>query len=107
NGAEIFLARLAYCRVEEIDLADELRDEAGLGIQIEIARRRLLHDPAAIHDGDAVRHGERFELVMRDIDRGNAELARQVLDLRAQILAQLGVEIAERLVEEKDLGAGD
>ena len=41
---------------------------------------------------------------MGDVDRGDAELALEVLELLPQLVAQLGVQIGERLVEQQDLG---
>ena len=75
NDAEPFRTGVDDRPLEEIDLADELGDEARLRLEIELARRRLLHDLAAEHHRDAVGHRQRLELVMRDIDRGDAELA--------------------------------
>jgi hypothetical protein len=57
-----------------------------------------------VEDGDAVRHGQRFRLVVRDVHDGHAELLVQVLDLELHLLAKLLVERAERLVHEHELG---
>src|SRR5690606_19301998 len=64
EGAETLRAGIDDRALEEIDLADELRDEARLRREVELARRRLLHDLAAEHHRDPVGHGERLELVM-------------------------------------------
>ena len=58
---------------EDVHVADELGDEAGLRLLVDLARRRHLHDPAVVHHGDAVGHGHRLFLVVRDDDEGHAE----------------------------------
>src|SRR5215472_18905487 len=84
--------------------ADEAGDkEIGRPV-IEVERGAHLLHIALLHDHDAVGHGHGLELVMGDIDHGGAEPLMQRLDLRTHQNAQLGVEIAERLIEEEDLG---
>ena len=56
------------------------------------------------HDRDAVAHRHRLDLVVRDVDRRDAELVLQARDLGAHVHAQLGVEVRERLVHEVGLG---
>src|SRR5439155_13091888 len=84
-------------------LADEIRDEPGRWCAIEVARRTLLHDPAGLHHGDAMGQEERLALIVRDVDRGDAEPPLQLPQLDAHPLAQLRIEVRERLVEEQDL----
>ena len=62
-----------------------------------------LLDDAALHHGDAVGQRQRLDLVMRDIDHGVAELLVELLDLDPQLVAQLGVEVGKRLVEQEDV----
>ena len=56
-----------------------------------------------MHDDDAVGHGHGLDLVVRDVDRGRAQPLVQFLDLGAHGNAQLGIEIGQRLVEQKHL----
>ncbi len=56
-----------------------------------------------MHDGDLVGQRQRLGLVVGDIDEGDAGAALQLLQLDPHALAQLGVEIGERLVEQQDL----
>jgi hypothetical protein len=56
-------------------LADEVRDEPRGGRPIEVPRRALLHDLARLHHRDAVGEEERFALIVRDVDRRDAEAA--------------------------------
>ena len=48
-----------------------------------------------------VGHRQRLDLVVRHVDRGDAELALEPLELEAHRLAQLGVEVGQRLVEQQ------
>ena len=48
-----------------------------------------------LHDRDAIRHGQRFDLVVSDDDRRLIEFAEDFLDLGAHRLAQLDVETAQ------------
>ena len=58
-------------------------------------------------DGDAVGNGERLLLIMRHIDRGQAERLLQLTDLDAHLGPQLRVEIGQRLVEQENRGLDD
>ena len=51
-----------------------------------------LPEAAVVDHCDAVRHGQRLALVVRDIDRGDAEPLVQVAHLDLHLLAQLLVE---------------
>ena len=66
-----------------------------------------LLDHAAVHDRDAVGHRERLLLVVRHVDERDADVALDALQLDLQLLAQLQVERAERLVEQQHGGAVD
>ena len=63
--------------------ADETRDEQVGGPVVDDLRRVELPYLALVHHGDAVRQRHRLDLVMRDIDGGDAEFVLEVLDLRA------------------------
>ena len=62
----------------------------------------LLH-VALTHDSDPIRDAERFDLVVGDQEDRHAEAALQDFQLGAHLTAQLGVQVAEGLVEEQDL----
>ena len=78
---------------------------AGLA-KISCGLRDLL-DQAVAHDGDAVGHGQRLELVVGDDDRRLGEVGQHLLDLAAHGLAQLHVEARQRLVEQEAVGIAD
>jgi hypothetical protein len=52
-----------------------------------------------VDDRDAVAHRERLLLVVCDEDKGHADLGLKRLQLHLQLLAEAGIERAERLVE--------
>ena len=94
----------AHGAEEAVVLAHELGDEGALGPLIEVLRRRHLLDHPMVQHRDAVRHGQRFGLVVGDVDHGDAQALVEVLDLVLHLLAQLLVERAERLVHQDQLG---
>ena len=57
-----------------------------------------------IHHHDTVGERHRLDLIVRDVNGGGADLLVHALDLGAHLHAQLGVEVGQRLVEQKDLG---
>ena len=71
---------------------------------IKLVRRADLLNFAAVHDHHAVgqRHG--LDLVVRHIHGRGLDLLVHAFDLGAHLHAQLGVEIGQRLVEQKNLG---
>ena len=62
----------------------------------------MLLDHAVAQQHDAVGKRHRLDLIMRDIDHGRGDLLVEALDLAAHLVAQLGVEVGERLVEQED-----
>ena len=57
-----------------------------------------------VHHGEAVAHRERLLLVVRDVDERQPDLLLQRLELDLERAPQLGVQRAERLVEQHDGG---
>ena len=81
---------------------DEACDEKVGGGAEDLGRGAGLFDPAVAHDDDLVGQRHRLDLVMGDVDHGVAQAAVEFLDLGPHLVAQLGVEVRERLVEEED-----
>ena len=77
------------------------------GSIVDLERRADLLDDPVMHGDDAVGHGHRLDLVVRHVDGRRAELAVQLLDLAAHLLAEPRIEIGERLVEEEGLRLAD
>ncbi|EGF32131.1 hypothetical protein IMCC9480_2880 [Oxalobacteraceae bacterium IMCC9480] len=72
----------------------------------------MLFDPAVVEQQDTVRNRHRFTLVMRDHQRRQAKPHDQFAQEGAGFLAQLGVEVRQRFVEQNhrrvvDQRAGD
>ena len=90
-------------RVEQVHrgAADEAADEEVDGPVVERLRVVDLLELALAHHGDAVAHRHRLDLVVRDVDRGDAEVGLQLRDLGARLDAQLRVEVRERLVHQE------
>src|SRR5690606_27595706 len=89
--------------VEEIHArrADEAGDEEVDRTLVDVLRPTELLDEAAFQDGDAVGERHRLDLVVGDVDHRVGELLVRPLDLDAQLRPKLGVEVGERLVEQK------
>jgi hypothetical protein len=83
--------------------ADEAGDEDVGRTVVEGARRVGLLQQPVLEDGDAVAHGHGLDLVVRDVDGGDAEPALQGGDLRAGLDAELRVQIGQRFVHEEHL----
>ena len=84
--------------------ADKPGDKHRRRALVEVERRADLVDSAGVHHDEAVGQGHRLDLVVGDIERGGAELLLQPLDLDPHLHPQLGVEVRQRLVEQKHLG---
>ena len=85
------------------DRAEEAHHEPVRGLVVELARAADLLDPAVVHDRDPVGDGHRLLLVVRDQDGRDVDLVVQPAQPLAQLGAHLGVERAERLVEQQHL----
>ncbi len=88
-------------RVHQVGDAEEVGDERVGGLLVQILRRCGLFDPAPVDHRDPVAHRERFFLVVGHVDEGDADLRLQLLQLDLELAPQLGVECAERLVEQQ------
>ena len=66
-----------------------------------------LLDPAGVHDGDAVGGDHGLALIVRDVDGGEVEFVVQAADFEAHLLAQIGIEVGQRFVEQQHAGLDD
>ena len=82
--------------------AEEAGDEGRGRTLEEVERRALLLDHAVLHEHDPVGERHRLDLVVGDVDHRRGDLLVQPLDLAAHLVAELGVEVGERLVEQED-----
>ena len=87
--------------------ADELGDVLGGRLLEDVLGRADLLEPAGPHDGHPVGQGERLALVVGDEHGAELEPGVELVELGPHLVAQPGVEVAERLVEQHDVGPGD
>ena len=71
------------------------------GRLVDIGRVADLLDAAGVHHRDPIGHDERLALVVRHEHRGDAEPALDGDDLDAHLLAQLEIEVRQRLVQQQ------
>ena len=88
---------------DDIRLADEIRDEFRGRRLVKRIRAAVLRDLALVHDDDAVGNRQSLVLIMGNIDGGEAKALLQLADFGAHATAQAGVEVRQRLVQQKDL----
>ena len=93
---------LAHLARHQVHQPHEIGHHAVGGMRIDLERRAVLLQPPAAHDRDVIGERERLGLVVGDVDEGDAGAALQLLELGAHALAQLGIEIGQRLVEQQD-----
>ena len=86
---------------QEVRHPQEARHERRGRTLVDVTRSGALLDPTVVHHRDPVAHRERLLLVVGDVHEGDAHLAVQRGQLALERLAQLGVERAERFVEQQ------
>ena len=84
----------------DVRASDEAGNELGFRPGIDVFRRTRLLNAAVIHHDDHVGGGHRLRLVMRDVDRGVAELVVQAANLETHLLSKIGVEVGQGFVEQ-------
>ena len=87
--------------MEEVLRTQEAIHEGRGRVAIDLFRRAHLLPPAVVHQHHAVGHFQRFFLVVGDEDRGDVQLVVEPAQPAAQLLAHLGVQRAEGLVEQQ------
>src|SRR3954447_6877342 len=83
-------------------LADEMMHERALGLFVHLFRRADLLDASLGEHDDPVGELQRLLLIVRHEHRGNMDLLVQLTKPAPQFLAYLGVERAERFVEQQN-----
>ena len=86
--------------IDEVGVADEVGNELAGRTLVDVARCADLKNPSLAHHRDLPRQRERFALVVSHVDRGDFG-PLQPLQFETHPLAQLCIQIRERLVEQE------
>ena len=89
--------------VEQVDVAEEVEHEGVGRMVVDLVRRPDLLDPPLVHHHDPVGHLQRLLLVVGDEDAGDVDLVVQPAQPAAQFRPHLGIQGAERLVQQQHL----
>ena len=73
----------------------------------DVIRCAVLLDATVAHDGQAVTERQCLRLIVGDEHGGEAEATMELVDLGADLVAQAGVEVAQRFVEQDELRSSD
>ena len=79
-------------------------DEGGGRARVQVARAADLLDAALVEQHHLVGHAHRLGLVVGDVDHRQPQLALQLAQFMAHVLAQLRVQVGQRLVHQAHLG---
>ena len=93
--------------MQHVVVAHELGDELVARMTGQLGWRSDLLDDCIAHDDDAIGHRERLFLVVRHVDKRDAQFSLQPAQLDAHLHLQKTVEVAEWLVEQDRLRARD
>src|ERR1044071_5309362 len=96
----LFAVGARHAAVEEHRMADEAGDEGMQRPIVDLVRRAVLENLAAFHHDHRVGNRERLVLIVGHVKRADADFLDQLLELHAHFFTQLGVQVAERLVEQ-------
>ena len=90
--------------LEQVGRAEEPGDEGVGRAVVDLVRRPDLDDPAQVHHRQAVGQRQRLARVVGQDQGGHLGLGVDAADLVAELVAGPGLEPAERLVEDQQLG---
>ncbi|MNV39841.1 hypothetical protein D3C71_1314320 [compost metagenome] len=105
-GARFVFVLLGLGR-EHIGLAQEAAHEMAGRPFVGLEGFGHLFHAALVHDHDAVRQRQRLGLVVRDQDGGGADGALDAAQFQLHFLAQLGVQVRQRFVQQQHAGPDD
>ena len=106
-SSQRLITRPFHLTGDKIGRAEKVGGDPVRRPEIELRRRADFQEHAFMHQADAIRQRQRFFLIVGHVDGRDAEGLLQRLQLEAHLLAQLGVEIAERLVQQQHLRLRD
>ena len=90
--------------LHHIRAADKVRHKLVGRTLIQNLRRPNLLNIPMVHDGNPITDRHRLFLIMRHIDRRNADAVLNLLDDRAHLNAQFRIEIGKRLIHQQNIG---
>ncbi len=93
--------------IHQVRHAEEVGHVGIGGLVVDLLGGTELHDPPVVHDRQAVGHRQRLFLIVGDVQEGDADLLLQGAELDLEVAAELGVERAERLVQQQHRRAQD
>ena len=98
--------------VEEVRGADDFGHEDVVWSRVNRFRCAQLTDAAIVHHQDAIGQRQGLGLIVGDVNRRDLEVVLQLANFRAGFIAQAGIEIGQRFVEQQngrfvDDGSGD
>ena len=94
------------CPCRKLLLPMKSATKGSVGMVVDLLRRAELAHAAAVHHGDAVAQRQRLRLVVRHVHGGEAHLPRDLGEPDARALAQPGIQVRQRLVQQQHLAAG-
>ena len=92
------------CAFHRVVFTDELRNKAVLRTFIQFIRWGKLLNATVVKHRHAVRHGQRFGLVVGHVNGCNAQIMRKAGDLKLHMFAQLFIKRAQWFVHKHQFG---
>ncbi len=90
-----------FAQAQAIGVAEEVVDEVVGRVLVDLARRADLFDHTLVHHHDAISHFHGLFLIVSHEHRGQVDVLVQARQPATQLLADLGVQRAERLVQQQ------
>src|SRR5262245_58204511 len=94
---------MAHRPAKWIVLSDKGGDEGGVRMIVDVLAVADLLNDAFVHHGNSVRHGERFTLIMSDVDERDPYPLLNCPQFVAHVLAQFEIECGKRFIEQEHL----
>jgi hypothetical protein len=91
---------------ENVHRTDEARHPLVGGTSVDVFGSPDLPHPSAVHDGDAIRHAQRFVLIVGNVEKRHSESRLDATQFDLESLAKLQIEGAQGFVEQKGLRTG-
>jgi len=103
SATKSYLHITCHDSLENVTLADKVRNKCILRLIIYILRCTYLLYSSLRHYNNLIRHRKCLFLVMRYIYKCNSELVMHILKLKLHLLTHLKVKCSKRLIKHKNL----